>query len=1084
MKIKLFTVVLLWFNAIMLLAQVSPRIIKGKVTDETGKPLEGVSIILRNTKTGTVTEADGTFVLKTAATGKLTLTVTSTGYAPQTVNTEGNEPVKVALIKAYEKVEDVVVIGYQTVRRRDLLASVSSVSAKDLRDIPVASAAEAIQGKLAGVQVTTAEGSPDADIKIRVRGGGSITQDNSPLYVIDGVQVENGLSTISPQDIQTIDVLKDAAATAIYGARGANGVIIITTKSGKFNNKLTVSYNGFYGIKNLTKELKVLSPYDMVMWEYERTRPYNTGGTTDSATFAQRYGTTWDTLSVYKKVPAVDWQKLVLGNTGTTQTHNVTVSGGTKYTTYELSYTRNDEKAIVQNSSFLRNNVLVRIDHKSPNDKLKIGIAARFTDQAIKGAGVSSPNNGSSYNRLRNAVKYRPFLSNGISTDEIDPSLVDNTVGNGLSLVNPVVLNNAEYRKRTTDGLNLTGYASYQITKNLSFKSTVGIDNSTYIDRVFEDSIVPFVVTSYASKPFVELDTVTREILTNSNVLTYSLKGLNGKHDIDILLGEEMYRLVADTALNQFRNFPTFTTPDAAFNSPTTLGTYVSSYPKLIRTEYVSLSYFGRISYNYLGKYLFSANLRADGASKFASGKRWGYFPSGSFAWRLSKEKFMDNVKFVNDLKLRLGYGVVGNNRIGDYLFIQTFNPSTYYYLINGQTVYGYSSASLVSPNLKWETTTSRNIGVDMTFLKNRLTLSVDYYNNTTKDLLINTPIASTYGYASQLQNVGSTANSGVEVQLSANIIQNKSFSWNANFNIAFNQNKIKSLASGQNSYLAYGYTGVSGQPADYIVKVGEPVGAMYGFVTDGFYKVSDFDYNALTQRYTLKSGVVNDGGVIGTSNSNFTSPQPGMLKLKDLNGDGVVDANNDRTILGNATPKFTGGLNQQFVWKNFDASIFLNFVYGNKIYNANKIEFSNGYTPNSNLLAIMKDRWRTVDDNGQVVTDPAALTALNANAKIWRPLTSSGAFYLHSWAVEDGSFLRINNVTIGYSIKPSKLKGLNITRLRFYATVNNLAVFTKYSGYDPEVNVRYNNPVTPGLDYSAYPKSRTILFGVNVSFQ
>lgn len=847
--------------------------------------------------------------------------------------------------------------------------------------------------------------------------------------------------------------------------------MIITTKSGK-PGKLLVTYNGFYGIKSLTKELAVLSPYEMVVFEWERTR----GNATDSATFAGRYGTTFDTLSNYKKMPVVDWQKEVLGQTGVTQTHSITLSGGNNKTTFNLGYTYNDEKAIVRNSAFQRNLISFKLDHKA-TDNLKIGFSTRITDQRVFGAGVSSET-GSAYNRLRNAIKYRPFLSNGVNApDVIDPSLVDYGVGNGLSLVNPIALLNAEYRKRMTNTFNVTGYANWQIAKGLSFKTSVGIDHYSLNDRSFEDSITPFSVIQGAAKPTAEVDTTTRSTLNNSNVLSYTLHGVGKKHDFDILIGEETYKVNTNVSTNQYRDFPKYTTPDKAFSTLTSLGNYFTGFPKYSKTEFTSLSFFGRFSYAYASKYLFSFNLRADGSSKFSPDQRWGYFPSASAAWRVSRENFMKNVSFINDLKFRAGYGQVGNNRIADYLYINTFNNNVYYYGINGSPVYGYTSAGLVNPNLKWETTINRNIGLDLSILRSRLNLSVDYYDNSTTGLLLNTPIASTYGYASQLQNIGSTSNKGWEFQLNAGIVQRKNFTWSANFNISFNQNKITSLATNQTSFLTGSGWGVSGQPLDYIAKVGESVGTMYGFVTDGFYKVEDFDYNSTTKTYTLKAGVVTDASVVGT-------PQPGMLKLKDLNNDGKVDIDNDRTIIGHPTPKFMGGLNQQFVYKNFDASIFINFVYGNDIYNANKIEFTNGYTPNSNLLAIMQDRWRTVDATGQIVTDPTALAALNANAKIWKPLTSAGAFYLHSWAIEDGSFLRINNVSLGYSFHSNKLKNLHINRLRVYTTVNNLAIFTNYSGYDPEVNVRASNPLTPGLDYSAYPKSRTFLIGVNVSFQ
>jgi len=1055
----------------------STKTINGKITDSTGKILPDASVIITGTKIGTKSDANGNFSIKYSNDGKQkSLTISYVGYTTTTVAIKGDN-IAVQLGKSNDVAADeVVVIGYQSVRRKDVLASVSSVGAKELKDIPINSVAEALNGRLAGVTATTAEGSPDAQVNIRVRGGGSITQDNSPLYIIDGVQVENGLANVVLQDIQNIDVLKDAAATAIYGARGANGVVVITTKSGK-QGKMRVSYNGFVGIKNLPKTLAVLSPYEFVMYEYERSRG-------DSAGFAKRYGTTWDTLANYKNATPIDWQKEVLGQTGFSQSHNVSASGGTKKTTYNFSYTNNTDRAIVRQSTYQRNQLNLKLDHKLTS-KIKVGLSARYTNQQVLGAGTSDER-GASYSRLRNSVKYRPYLSPGIEPDEIDPDLVDLSVGNGLILVNPIQLTNSEYRKKSTVAYNITANISYNITKNLSFRSTFGLDNSHQIDRQFVDSITSFAITQGAAKPIIRLDTSNKSVITNSNVLTYSIKNVNKKHDFDILLGQETYTLKTDAVARQLRYFPTFTTPNVAFENQS-LGTSFAGYPVVAETKATQLSFFSRLSYGYKNKYLFAFNLRADASSKFFENLRWGYFPSASFAWRVSNEKFLKESNFINDLKLRVGYGQVGNNRIADYLFLTTFNNNPYYYGINGQIVNAYSSASLVNQKLIWETTINRNLGLDIAVLKNKLSLSIDVYKNSTKDLLLNVPIAATYGYSTQLQNVGRTSNQGVEIQLNALLARGKNnFTWNANFNISFNKNLVEAVGNNATTFPVSPSWSVTGQQ-DYLVKVGEPLGSMYGLVTDGFYEVDDFDYNAATRVYSLKAGKATSFDIAG-------APQPGSIKFKDLNGDGKVTYANDAQIIGNANPKFTGGLNQQLTYKNWDMSLFFNFSYGNDIYNANKIEFTNGYTQNSNLLAIMQNRWRTVDATGTVLQSvsssnvvtgaaPDQLKALNANATIWQPIRSTaGSFVPHSWAIEDGSFLRLNNITIGYSLPVKSLVKLKINKLRVYATANNVAVLTSYSGYDPEVSVR-RSPLTPGLDYSAYPKSRTILFGVNVSF-
>ncbi|MBK9571084.1 MAG: TonB-dependent receptor [Chitinophagaceae bacterium] len=1054
------------------------RQITGTVTSSENKqPLAGITVTVKGTRTATNTDAQGNFKLKVDD-NATTLVFTSASYITYEVTIGSNATIDAVMQPDTKSLSDVVVIGYQTVRRKDLLASVSSVSSKDLKDIPINSAAEALNGRLAGVTATTAEGSPDAEIRIRVRGGMSITGDNSPLYIVDGVQVENGLSTISPQDIQSIDVLKDAAATAIYGARGANGVIVITTKSGK-PGKLILNYNGFIGVKSLSKKLKVMSPYEYVIYQFERSR----GSSTDSTSFAKNFGTTWDTLSNYKNVDAVDWQDEVFGNTGITTTHNISGSGGTNKMTYNFGYTYNNDKAIVINSNYKRHLFNLKGDYKITKN-LKVGVGGRFTHQDVYGAGVSDAK-GSSYNRLRNAVKYRPYLSTNQDIDDPD-LLADPNVGNGLNLYNPIALANAEYRKKTTDAYNVTAFLTYTIVKNLTFKSTFGYDWNKLTDLQYSDSLTPYSIISGARKPIAGLDTTTRKTMTNSNVLTYSIKGFKNKHDFDLLIGEETYDLQTESRSSLFKNYPTFTSYNTAFKQ-TDLGVPFTGYPKLGKTRYTSLSFFGRLTYGYREKYLFSFDMREDGASKFGPGHKWGNFPAGSVAWRVSKEKFMQNVGFINDLKFRAGFGTIGNNRITDYLYLTSFrNDGTYFYGLNNQAILAYYSNSLVNPDLKWESTVNRNYGVDISMFKNKVNLSVDYYNNTSKDLLLNVPIASTFGYSTQLQNIGKTSNKGVEVQLNATLIKKADFSWSANFNISFNKNKILALGKNQQSFFPAASWGVSGQPTDYIERVGDPVGSIWGLVTAGFYTVDDFNYNPTNSVYTLRPGIPSNASIIGTV-------MPGSIRFSDLNNDGVVDITNDRRIIGNPTPKFTGGLNQQFTWKQWDMSLFLNFSSGNDVYNANKIEFTNGYTGNANQLAIMENRWRVVTPSGQtalyanssgqaVGIAPDLLNTLNANATIWQPLRSAGAFYPHSWAIEDGSFLRINNLSLGYSLPVRSLAGLKMSKLRFYFTGNNIATFTKYTGYDPEVSVR-SNPLTPGLDYSAYPKSRSFIFGVNATF-
>jgi TonB-dependent starch-binding outer membrane protein SusC len=574
-----------------------------------------------------------------------------------------------------------------------------------------------------------------------------------------------------------------------------------------------------------------------------------------------------------------------------------------------------------------------------------------------------------------------------------------------------------------------------------------------------------------------------RQTFDNSNVFTFSNRKFNGtfneNNTFDFIAGQETYevRNTGNTIIQRF--FPLGTTAEKALGnlnlaSPPT-GIAEPAPTSSQDVQRIS-SFFGRLNYGYKDKYLASLSMRADGSSVFAPGRQWGYFPAASFAWKMSEEKFMHSLEpFISNVKLRLNYGEAGNNRIESFLFLTQFNTQQNYYGLQNQLVTAFGSVGLSNALLTWESNVSRNAGLDFSLFNNHIQFSLDYYRNKTKNLLVSVPVPTTSGYTNQIQNVGATANNGFEAQVNGNIIQKKNFSWNASFNISFNQNKVLSLGQ-QTSFLqSSGWAG-SNNPADYIIKVGAPVGSMYGLVNDGYYTVDDFDYNSTTQTYTLKPGVANDISVTGLT------PQPGIIKYKDLNGDSIVNSIDER-IIGNANPKFFGGLNQQFQYKNFDLSIFINFQYGNDIFNDNKLEFGSGYTPNANLLSIENSRWKTIDANGNVVTDPKALAELNKNATLWRPITTGSAFYPQSWAVEDGSFIRINNITLGYSLPSSLIRKMNMQRFRAYVTLNNLAVITNYSGYDPEVNTRRSTPMTPGVDFSAYPRSSSYIFGLNVTF-
>jgi len=1060
----LFFLTVLFFIPFSLMAQ--NKTITGKVVDESGNPVQGVNIVTKGVKKGTQTDNAGNFSITVSATGSVDLIVSSVGFESKVVTVTGNESVSIQLTRAVITQEDVVVVGYATVKRKDLTGSVSSVGSKELKDFPLSSAAEALQGKLAGVQLTSTEGAPGAEVIVRVRGGGSITQDNSPLYIVDGVQVENALSVLSPQDIASVDVLKDASTTAIYGARGANGVVIITTKGGR-SGKTQVTYNGSYGFRQLTEFQDVMKPYDFVVWQWERSR----GSSNDSSNFAQTYGTTWDTLQNYKNVPFVNWQDKVFGRKAKFSNHNVAVSGGNQTTTFNLSLTANKEEGIQIESGFERKLVNFKIDHKA-SDKLRIGFTARYLDQEIQGSGTTNSGTRTT-NRLRHTINYRPMElpKPGFSVDDFDEAYYLASAG----ATNPVLLTQAEYRNQTSKALYLTGYASYNIIKNLSFRTTIGYDNAQIQTDLFYSKITG-TARNFASLPVASIGQQSNYTLSNSNTLQYTLNNFKKHHDITVLVGQEVVDVRSKQNSIQTRYFPADISSEKALANMG-LGSAPSGSSQPLPTSFEEppariASFFGRVTYAYDDKYLVNFNLRSDRSSKFSSEKGTLVFPSGSIAWRFSKEKFFDNVKWLIDGKLRIGYGAVGNNRIGNLLYQQLYGV-TGEYAFNHSILPGFSPISLSNPDLRWEKNTSQNYGLDLALFNNKLNLSVDVYKNTAKDLLLSVAIPPTTGYTSQLQNIGATSNRGIEIQLGTNPIQKKNFTWSSNFNIAFNKNRVESLGGVQQQTKNSGWQGSDGVD-DYLVKVGEPIGLMYGFVTDGFYGVDEFDYNATAKTYSLKAGIA--------ANGVYGIPQPGMLKWKDLNGDGVITADGDRQVIGNANAKFTGGWTNQFTYKNFDLSVFVNFVVGNDIYNANKIEWTDGAFSNLNMLSEMNNRFTNINAQGQVVTDPTELKALNANATIWTPVRVQ-RWWLHSWAVEDGSYLRINNLTLGYSLPKKLLSKIKISNIRFYGTVNNLATLTGYSGYDPDVSARRSDPLTPGVDFAAYPRARTWLFGLNVSF-
>lgn len=1063
------------------------RQITGTVVDSsTGETLPGAGIKVKGTTKSVTTDGNGKFSI--AVSGPSTVLVVSyIGFTVQEITVGTKTQLDIKLVPSANAMDEVTIVGYGSQSKKDLTGAVTTFDAeKQLKDIPNNSLEQALVGRLAGVQIGASEGSLDPDYRIVVRGGGSITQDNSPLYIIDGIQVEDGLKSLSPQDIERIEVLKDASSTAIYGSRGANGVVLITTKGGKAGTT-QVTYSGIFGMNQLNNTLPVMSPAEFVLYQWERTR---TGTTTVQDRFANGYGITTfeDIAKNYGDKKPIDWQDEVMGNNAKMFTHNVGISGGKGDTRFNFSYTNNTQDGIVLNTDYNRNIFSLKLDQKV-SDKLRVSFTTRYTETRTNGAGISDAGN-AQVNGLRNFVKYKPFLSGDESIDEFDEEYFNDTnQGGGLGLMNPVAWTMAKYRKAATNIFNLGGNVNYKIVKGLSYVGTAGMNNTNQDVKGFND------VLRSIGNPSTTFLTSKDRTLNWSNVLNYNNSenktAFSKKNAISVLLGQEIYIAQSDDLENRFNLYPRGITADVAL-SQLTQGTVVPGYPNRNLVKSTLSSFFGRGNYSYGGKYTATFTLRADGSSKFRAGNRWGYFPSAAVAWTFGNENFMKGINFISNAKLRLSYGTSGNNRIPDYLYQTTYEADVLYGLNGSLTSFGYSAVGLANPDLKWETTVSRNIGLDLAFFKNRLSVTAEVYSNLTNDVITRVPVSTTSGYSSQLQNTANTRNNGVELQISGTPIQSKNFSWSADFNISYNENTIRSLASGLDYYLQSSSWSNLVSNGDYIVRAGGKVGDMWGFVSDGFYTVDDFNTTpntgttaaAFPYIYTLKPGVADPSRT-------FSQAQPGLMKVKDINGDGFI-TEEDKQVIGNGIPKFFGGLNQQFTYKNFDASVFVNFSIGGDVLNANKVEFSNGYLDNNNLLKDMEGRWKTVDANGNLIqrasgsnmigVDPEVIRTTNAGATLWQPVRSTPGYYLTSWAVEEGSFLRLNNITIGYTFNKTFLSKFNIKRLRAYATMNNIAIITNYSGYDPEVNTRRATGVTPGVDYSAYPRSRGYIFGLNLS--
>ncbi|WP_440425575.1 SusC/RagA family TonB-linked outer membrane protein [Prevotella sp.] len=1076
-KLKTFRLGLIAFM-LFLVGSVSAQSLKGNVKDSNGEPIIGATIQEKGSKNMAVTDLDGNFSI--GLSGGKQITVSYIGMKTATVNVGGKSSVNVVMEDEATTLNDVVVIGYGTVKKKDLTGAVTSVSAKDLANIPVSTASEAIQGKMAGVTVTTTEGSPDAEIKIRVRGGGSLSQDNSPLYIVDGFPVSS-ISDIAPNDIESIDVLKDASSTAIYGARGANGVVIVTTKSGK-EGKVQVNFGASLGIRKVMKEIEVFSPYDYAKYQYETQYGKD-----------QEYGD-WRDMDIWKSVAGNNWQDELFGRTGLQQIYNLSVSGGSKETKFNVSYSRTDDKSIMVGSDFTKDNINAKLNTKL-NKWLSLDFNARLAYSVVNGLNSGGDTNDASASNsiINKAITYRPVEPlNASSEDDADES--SNTDINPYDRMTGTYKQQRRFRQDYNAGLNWKPF------KHFTFRSEFGYTwRYENTDQAW-DKLATRNDNTGAGAPKSRFSRVDVRNWRNANTLTYDTKNAFAKGDrLNVLVGQEWSSSLQKNYYISVIDFP----------SDFTLGEVLAHQgagktqpaANTIGAKDNMASFFGRVNYTYADKYLLTATFRADGSSKFASGNRWGFFPAVALGWRISEENFMKHINWLSNLKLRLSYGEAGNNRIPSGSIYQPFSfPNDYsklkepYFDGTMGTVMELGNTKS-NTDLKWETTITRNVGLDFGFLNSRINGTLDFYWNTTKDLLMKSKISSSSGYSYMYKNFGQTSNKGVELAVNAAIIEKKNFTLNVSANIFYNKNKIDKLNTGAEWDTNYGIPDAA-TTQNFRVVEGGSLGEVWGYRLRGYYTAYDAEKNPNGELVWTGSKWALREGLLDKSSTIMGSLQPGSPKLKvDENGDVVKEK------LGNTIAPWAGGFGFNATFYGFDASVFFNYQFGNKIVNGTKMGSSffhdtrKGYNLNSDFL----NRYSSIDPaNGLSLANPtnvaqyyeggeaaviARLNELNANASIYNPVLVT-KMYLTDYFVESASFLRLQNLTVGYTLPKKLLKNIFLNNVRFYFTGYNLLTITGYSGNDPEVDSSSKkSPMSPGVDYASYPKSRLYVFGVNVSF-
>lgn len=1020
-------------------------LVTGTVCNTNGEVLIGVNVTVIGQNTGTITDVNGRFTINVPTTGSIK--VSYIGYQTQEVKVENKRDLMITLEENSKTLEEVVVVGYGSFKKSDLTGSVGSVRISDLEKAPVVSFDQALAGRIAGVQVTSNDGQPGSVMDIVIRGGNSLNQSNAPLYVIDGFPMEDNLNLdINPDDIESINILKDASATAVYGARAANGVVIIETKKGKISKPI-VTFKASMGTENVTKRMDLMEPYEFVKYVSEWNAAYAN----------LYYFNEGKTLDMYKGVQGFDWQDRVL-KTALVQNYSAAVRGGKDDIKYAVSGSVNDQKGVIINSGFKRYQGNASLDI-SLRKNVKLFVNTALSQSKRYGSLPSNTSAGVVSSAVMYSVwGYRPITS-GMDYSELEEMLTDPTVDSANDYrVNPVL--NLSNQLRETTSFNSRNIANlvYRISKSLVLKINGGINKKVERVDVFNNSNTssgtPTIPSNTGKLTHGSVCYNEANVWTNENILTYT-KRIKRIHSINAMLGTSLqHRDISTYGLSAIL-LPNESLGLSGLDegTPSTV-TASTSYSRMA-------SAFSRLSYDYKSKYLTTVTFRADASSKFAKQNRWGYFPSGAFAWRFSEESLFKQIDFLSNGKLRTSYGLTGNNRVPDFAYLASlgFPITVRYSFNNGTPVNGVIPTEMGNEGLRWETTAQSNIGLDLGFFGNRIDLTLDFYQKITSDLLLYADLSNITGFPSVYNNIGKISNTGIEITLNTVNIKKRNFEWLSNFNISFNKNKILDLGVASNMLSNISWDKAFDNTPLYTAQVGQPAALFYGYLFDGVYQYSDFDVTG-DGKYVLKADVPTNGNTRETI-------QPGDIKYKDLVGDDLVVNADDRTVIGNPNPLHTGGLSNNFRYKNLTLGIFFQWSYGNDIYNANRIIFEgNGLSRGAlNQFATYQDRW----------------TPENPSNTLYRTNGQGPRGVYSSRVIEDGSYIRLKTLSLSYDLPSKWIKALSFKDIKVSMSAQNLFTWTKYSGMDPEVSVR-NTILTPGFDYSAYPRARTLVFEISAS--